>query len=246
MKRFNLKIFILLFLVGLVACGKETTTVNNNSSDSSSSGNGSGSGTGSGSSGSCPTGRTGNEAGVATDGQTINYYKIPFENVVMHGAPDGVIVFNSQYHLPANYQNLMKSDSRFNLRIIPKEISKGTIDSQGNECKKIGADWPFTILDLKVVVRSASGSAGDGQEYVFNNVPINCASEVAEFDASMIPTNDPLVIEIMNAKNDQDCLEDQAKGNGRTSYCPTHTIGSSECYGLEIQFSTDTTKDIPH
>ena len=82
------------------------------------------------STGNCAYG-TGNESGISDSGQTIEYYKINSPAVVAHGANYGTIVFNSATDLPASYnQNIFFTDSRFNLRVIPK-YQRGGTDSKG-------------------------------------------------------------------------------------------------------------------
>lgn len=253
MRILNLKLLTtLLLIIGLSGCGQETTTVNNNTSSSDSTGNGnsSGSGSGSGSSDSCPYG-TGNEAGVQNGNYTTQeYHTIPYEEVVMKGAPIGTVTFDSQTDLSPVYQSKLVSDDRFNIRIIPRRVSKGTKVSNsnaggGDTCNQIAADWPFTKLSVKFEISSYELGKSTTRVINFENVPLNCASQVYSVD--LPPTQNPAVIKISNAMNDQDCLEDAANpGNDRTSNCPMTRVGDLECYGLDIQVATDETLDIPH
>ncbi len=237
----SLKFFVLLFMTqAIVSCGQDSSS----SSSSSTSGNTSTTTTTTttGSSSSCSNG-TGSEAGISTNGQTTNYYTLPSYDVIMHGAPQGQVVFNSQLHLSGYNENIFKTDSRFNLRVIPRQIGKGT-DSKGNACTKQQAAQEFSLINVGIIVRAASGTSGVGSYHFFEDIPVDCASEVFEF--SVPATSDPLVIEVLNVTNDQDCLEDQSRGITSGRNCPYTEVGSMECYALDIQFSTDSTKDIPH
>ena len=241
MKKIKLK-FLMALLIGasLVSCGKESTTVNNNttSGDSDSS---TGTSTGTGTSGSCAAGRTGEEEGISTDGQSINYYTIPYHDVIMHGATAGNVVFNTQLDLSGYNENIFKTDGRFNLRVIPRQIGKGT-DSRGNTCTKQKAAQEFSMMNVGIRVRASNASTGYFN--LFRDIPVDCASEVHEFEIPV--TSYPLVIEVLDVTNDQDCLEDQSRGITSGRNCPYTEVGSMECFALEIQFSTDNTKDIPH
>lgn len=241
MKNTSLKLF-LTFLVatGISSCGKESSSSTTSTSDTSTS-----TGTGSGSSSPTCSFGTGDEEGISTHGQSTEYYTLPYHDVIMHGAAAGVVTFNSQLHLSGYNKNIFLTDSRFNLRVVPRMIGKGT-DSKGNACtKQIGAR-EFTKINVGIVVRAANGTSGVGSYHFFEDIPVGCASEVFEFGPSIPATNDPLVIEVLNTTNDQDCLEDQSRGITSGRNCPYTQVGTDECYALDIQFSTDTTKDIPH
>ncbi len=242
MKNTSLKLFLIfLIATAISSCGKDSSSSSNTTSDTSTSPS-TGDGSGTPTTPSCSFG-TGNEAGISTHGQSTDYYTLPYHDVIMHGAPAGVVTFNSQLHLSGYNENIFKTDSRFNLRVVPHMIGKGT-DSKGNTCtKQIGAR-EFTKINVGIVVRAASGTSGVGSYHFFEDIPVGCASEVFEF--SVPATSDPLVIEVLNTTNDQDCLEDQSRGITSGRNCPYTQVGADECYALDIQFSTDTTKDIPH
>lgn len=245
MKNVTQKFFLTILLATLMTgCGKESSsTATNTSTSGTNPSTGSGdTGTGSGTPASCPWG-TGSEAGISTNGQSTDYYTIPYHDVIMHGASTGVVTFNSQLNLSGYNGSIFKTDSRFHLRVIPHNIGKGT-DSKGNTCTKQAAAQVFSKMNVGIVVRAANGTSGVGSYHFFQDIPIDCASQVFEFDVPA--TSDPLVIEVLNTTDDQDCLEDQSRGITSGRNCPYTEKGSLECYALDIQFATDTTKDIPH
>ncbi len=242
MKKISFKLFLIFLMASAItSCGKDSSSSSTTSSTGTNTSTTTGD-TGTSTTPTCSFG-TGNESGISTNGQSTDYYTLPYHDVIMHGAAAGVVTFNSRLHLSGYNENIFKTDSRFNLRVVPHMIGKGT-DSKGNACtKQIGAR-EFTKINVGIVVRAASGTSGVGSYHFFEDIPVGCASEVFEFD---IPaTSDPLVIEVLNTTNDQDCLEDQSRGITSGRNCPYTQVGSDECYALDIQFSTDTTKDIPH
>jgi hypothetical protein len=240
MNRTHLKILTPFILLGVLAsCGKDKSSSPNNTATNTTPSTNT---VTPDDSAKCNFG-TGDEDGVSTNGQTTDYYTLPSHDVIMHGAAPGVVVFNSQLDLSGYNENIFKTDGRMNIRVIPRMIGKGT-DSRGNTCTKQMAAQEFTKMNIGIVVRAASGTSGVGDYHFFEDVPVGCASEVHEFDVPA--TSDPLVIEVLNVTNDQDCLEDQSRSITSGRNCPYTDVGSMECYALDIQFSTDTTKDIPH
>ena len=241
MKNVSLKFLALLIMAGLISsCGQDSSSSSSSTNNSSSSNTSTDTTT---PTVTCSNG-TGDEPGISTHGQTTNYYTLPSYDVIMHGAEQGKVVFNSQLHLSGYNKNIFKTDSRFNLRVIPRQIGKGT-DSKGNACTKQQAAQEFSMMNVGILIRSASSASGVGPNYhYFQDIPVDCASEVYEFDVPA--TSDALVIEVLNVTNDQDCLEDQSRGITSGRNCPYTEVGVMECYALDIQFSTDSTKDIPH
>ena len=197
-------------------------------------------------SGNCSYG-TGNEQGLVTAGQTIDYYKINNPPIVAHGAGDGAIVWSSETDLPGSYnQNIFYTNAKFNLRVIPRRQYYGT-DSKGVSCAY--QPRPYTKLQVGVVVRRREDPPGVGAYYLFDNVNLDCASQVHEFS---VPTNTafPLVVEVKNVKWDWSCQSYINQGFTESylqsiGYCPFDNVWLTECYSLEVQFATDTTKDIP-
>jgi hypothetical protein len=185
---------------------------------------------------------SGTEPGVADSGQTINYYKLNSPYIIAHGANQGNIVFSTESNLPANYnQNIFFSDSRFNVRVIPRYQNKGT-DSMGVPCAY--NPQPFTKMNIGIVLRSRQSSPGVGDYHRFSDVQVDCPSKIHEFQVPS--TSDPLVVEVMNVQWDWSCKSYEQQGYPNVpGVCPYDNVWQTECYALEVQFSTDTTKDIP-
>ena len=181
-------------------------------------------------------------SGIADSGQTIDYYKLNNPPVIAHGAVGGTIVWSSETDLPVSYnQNIFYSDSRFNVRVIPKLQNKG-VDSRGVSCAYY--PQPFEKMNIGIVLRTRSSSPGVGEYYQFKDVDVNCPSKVREF--SVPATSDPLIIEVMNVEWDWSCKSYANQGFPNVpGACPYSYVWLTECYQLEIQFSTDTTKDLP-
>lgn len=244
-------LFITCLLFTISSCTKKTSSKKSNTSSSTttllppvnSNTGGSGS-SGSGSNitpGQCNG--TGNEQGIADSGQTINYYKINNPPIVSHGKGDGIVVWSSETDLPLGYsQSMLYTDARLNVRIIPRRQHYGT-DSKGVECRYL--PQPYGKLQVGVSVRRKEDAAGTGQYHLFDDVAVDCASKVHEFQVPS-NTNYPLVIEVKNVKWDWSCKDYENQGYSNVpGVCPWDNVWSTECYQLELQFSTDTTKDIP-
>lgn len=182
-----------------------------------------------------------NAAGIADAGQTIEYYKINQPPVVAHGKDEGVVVWNSVSNMPAGVsQNILYTDARINVRVVPKKQSFGT-DSMGIACQYY--PQPYTKLQVGVRVRKQEASVGD--YYLFDNVPVDCPSATRQFQ---VPegTSLPLVIEVMNIKWDWSCQSYANQGYPNVpGVCPWDRVWLTECVGVELQFSTDSTKDLP-
>lgn len=225
--------------------GNSTDPITGTTSGSTTGSSTSGSTSGGGSS-SCPYG-SGYEPGVADSGQTFEYYKLNSPPVVAHGADGGEIVFSSASDLPSNYnQNIFFSDSRFNVRVIPR-YQRGGTDSKGRSCDYY-SPRPFKKMNIEIVVRSRQSSPGVGDTYKFRDVPVDCPSRVREFQVPA--TSDPLIIEVRNVEWDYSCEDYIQQGFDRAylenlGFCPYDRVWTTECYQLEVQFSTDTTKDLP-
>jgi hypothetical protein len=191
--------------------------------------------------GSCANGSP-DASGIADSGQSIDYYKLNNPPVIAHGAVGGTIVWSSDTDLPSSYnQNIFYSDSRLNVRVIPKFQNKG-VDSRGVTCAYY--PQPFEKMNIGINIRRQSSSPGVGEYYQFQDVDVNCPSKVREF--SVPATSDPLIVEVMNVEWDWSCKSYANQGYPNVpGACPYSYVWLTECYKLEIQFSTDTTKDLP-
>jgi len=182
-----------------------------------------------------------NAAGVADAGQTIEYYKINQPFIVTHGTGEGIVVWNSIDDMPSGVsQNILYTDARINVRVVPHWVNGGT-DKNGNPCQY--QPQPYTKLQVGVRIRKQESSVGDF--YTFTDVSPECPSATREFQ---VPegTNFPLVIEVMNIKWDFSCIDYANRGYPNyPGYCPYAQVWPTECIGVEVQFSTDSTKDLP-
>lgn len=217
-------------------------------------GTGSGSGTGGGGTGDYPYGDgyppdsismgesygNGNEPGIADAGQTVNYYKLNNPPIVVHGAGTGTVVWSSESDLPSGIDPyILQTDSRLNVRVIPRVQSYG-VDSRGNNC----AYDAMAYTKLNVGVRVRKQGTGSGDYYQFQNIRVNGASKVHEF--SVPASSNPLVIDILNVEWDYECIYYALDGYHNYPYsCPFANVWQYDCVSFDLQFSTDDTKDIP-
>jgi len=179
--------------------------------------------------------------GVADAGQTIEYYKINQPPIVAHGTGEGIVVWSSVTNMPAGVsQNILYTDARINVRVVPRRQSFGN-DSMGVPCQYY--PQPYQKLQVGVRVRKQEASVGD--YYLFDNVPTDCPSATRHFQ---VPegTSLPLAIEVMNIKWDYSCTDYANRGYPNVpGVCPWDRVWPTECVGVELQFSTDSTKDLP-
>lgn len=217
-------------------------------------GTGTGTGTGSGSYGDYPYGDgyppdsitmgesygNGEEPGVADAGQTVNYYKLNNPPIVVHGAGTGTVVWSSETDLTSGIDPyIFRTDSRMNIRVIPRVQSNG-VDGRGNNCN-YGA-LAYTKLNVGVRVRKQGSASGD--YYQFQNIRVNGASKTHEF--SVPASSYPLVIDILNVQWDYECIYYALDGYENYPYsCPMANVWQYDCVSFDLQFSTDDTKDIP-
>lgn len=203
-------------------------------------------GTGSGST-SCVNGSP-TEAGVVTAGQVQEYYTINNPPVVAHGAGNGTVVWSSETDLPQSYsQNMFLTNAKFNVRVVPRRQFYGT-DSRGRSCDY--APLGYTKLEVGVVLRRREDPSGVGQ-YRRLEADVNCPSQTHEFQ---VPSNTafPLVVEIKDVMWDYSYIDYTNQGysqqdleNISVFVCPWDRVWVNDCYSLEVQFSTNTTKDLP-
>ena len=255
---------VLLALVAASSCIKSSST---SSSESSSSSSSTATGSGDGSNPTTPTDPnpptdpaptyplsdysddcygTGNEAGYADANQTIEYRKIG--PIVAHGKYAGEVAWAST-SMSSNDQEAFATNSRFNLRVIPKWHGKGT-DSSGQVCKFDPIPWQKLKVGIRVRSKESveSGSNFGGELHSFE-VKKECASKVHSFN---VPNSAYApVIEVLNVEWDYNCNvyknspHFDAGSTTYAAYCDYFTYGPNDCYELEVQVSTDSTKDLP-
>jgi hypothetical protein len=183
----------------------------------------------------------GNEPGISDNGQNLEFFKINDPTVVLHGAGQGIVSWQSDTDLPSSFpQSAFITDGRFNVRVIPRIKVHGT-DSKGVQCKF--SPRPFTKLKVGMRLRRSDTDTGD--YYLFNSVDVDQPSGVHEFT---VPSNaiDPLVLEILDVQWDFSCIYYANQGFPDVEgVCEFDQVWTTECVGIEVQFSTDFTKDIP-
>lgn len=206
----------------------------------------------------------GSEPGISDGGQTTNYYTI--SNIIVHGTqnpnrhqcgnsytspqtgtttvatppncyhPD--YLWSSAVDFPSSENYVFETDSRFNLRVIPRPRPSHNSSSVKNiNCHYGNGGESYSKLQIDVCVRSATGSCNNFNTVTFPNVAVNGASKVKEFHVPV--TNQPLVVEVRDVQSDHSCV---LYGQG---YCPISSVWDTECVRFDIQFATDDTKDIP-
>jgi hypothetical protein len=267
-------LFVLLMIIGLTfGCSQKTSnssksndknnTVNVTPNNSSGGGGNNNGGGGSGNNGGggtnsctgCPYG-CGSDPGVATAGQTIDYYTIDPDQVILHGLGTGVIAWSSDTDLPSSFnQDIFYTDAKMRIRVIPRKVNSDpqspngqVYDNKGRACEFNNPGMAFTKMRIGVTIRRKEDSPGSGYYHLFDNVSVDCPSQPYSFP---IPQNSayPLVIEIKNVEWDYTCTSYLESGyytqSQLESYgvCPWARVWDKECFKLELQVATDTTKD---
>jgi hypothetical protein len=190
------------------------------------------------------TGGGGDGGGVSDGGQTIPYYKINDPPITVHGSGTGIVVWSSQTNLPAEFsQNIFLTNSRFNVRVIPRKTYYAQ-DTSGRSC--LYQPLPYTKLKVGVRLRKQSSTYGSYHEF---SADLDTPSNVYEFPVPQ-NTSDPLIVEILNVQWDYTCTYYQQQGHDPddplvSAYCPFDKVWDNDCVQIELQFSTDDTKDIP-
>lgn len=184
----------------------------------------------------------GTEIGVADAGQTQNFYTTPPIN--LHGSANNPnVVYPRWSSEDLDWpQSAFITDQRFNVRVrVRPGPSKDSLDFQGEKCKY--SNDIYGKLQVKLCVKSSSASSCTGENYqVFNDIPVNQVSKVRRFNVPA--TDQPLVVEIHDIQWEHDCIDYGQRGSShQTGYCPWAPVWSTQCVQLEIQFSTDYTKD---
>ncbi len=179
-----------------------------------------------------------NNAGVGT--QSIEYYRLP--NIVGHGIGSNGLVWSSQT-VPAlqgaNLQDIFYTDSRLKIRpLVYPSPGKGT-DSYGNECRF--SALPYTKLRFKVGVKAANATAYY-ETFTFDSVGANNCAAPHSFNVP--PTNGPVVVEVLDVQWDYTCHYYTSQGVSSTNdFCPWDYVWVNDCFEIQLQMSTDYTKD---
>ncbi len=170
----------------------------------------------------------------------LEYHKVG--PITLHGAKAGHVVWSSS-HFPSQInQQIFRSEDRFNLRVVVREPpKKGTFDSNGSKCSLHPV--AYQSLQIGVILRTHEGSPGRGEYHFFEEIPVGCASRVHQF--SVPRSSYPLVVEIKNVEWDWSCEYYSQQGYNTENFCPFAPVWANDCVQIELQFSTDGTKDLP-
>ena len=144
------------------------------------------------------------------------------------------------------YLDTLRTDGRYNMRILALSSPGKTADEYGNACVNLAR--PYTKLRMKIRIR-AIGS-GFTQDHTFISSVGSC-SEVYEF--SVPATVNPIDVEVLSVNWDYDCIQYLQRGCGSNENdpgcagaCPYRFVNERSCYSMQIQLATSYTKDIPH
>ncbi len=252
----HLKTTLLLSLIALAAygCGKTTTTNTKKSSSSSSS------------SSSTPT-----DSGVDPDPSTVEgcpgvyrsgasrcYFteipKLIFSGTSTSAQPlvpvNNVQIWSSATGLPSTFSpNNLATDATFKVRIKPTTISSGS-SQQGKQCSGPMA-YNWTRLKVYFMLRRQ----GDSLTTIYEtSASVNTYSPKLALPV-ISGTTAPYILEVMGVESDHRCNaaygslstnEKTACTNGTFwGTIPLNQGGPTSCVALNIEFSTDTTYDLP-
>lgn len=243
---------IVLATLTMTSCLKKTTSTRSSDSTSSSS-NQTNTGTSDGSNnfngnnpGTATGGNNPDQPGVSDAGQTTDYYTL--SNITVKGRADQANqtfpFWSSITNFPASDRHIFSTDSRFNLRVVARPgPSRYNTAVDGTSCEFHALN--YEKLQLDVCVRSVNGSCNVSNTYTFQNVPVNQASNARRFSVPQA-TNEPLVVEVKDVQWDYNCKTYGYPTSGSGSvFCPVSPVGHRDCVRFDLQFSTDTTKDLP-
>jgi hypothetical protein len=251
-----LNCLLALFLVSAIGCAeKKSSKKSTNTTDTTTTsptsnttiidtGNGSGSN----------SGNDPDAPGIDDGNQTEDYYTLAnikvhgrahftaYNSVLNPGSPDYMtnpsagVFWSSESGISAADQGIFLTNSRFNVRIVPRPVEYGSsvMDWSGDSANRCYRASSYSKLKLTICVRKESG--GCIYQHTFD-AEVNKASNVKEFNFPNSP--DPLIVEVLNAESDYNCEL------GNNSYCPYGGHDHPACMKFDIQFSTDQTKDLP-
>ncbi len=247
MKNYRTISIVILMMSALGACSPKTTNSNPaatvtgtlpTTTNPVTGGTGTGTGTGTG------AGSTGCD-GVARAGATQCYYKnIP--TVMASGGAYGSTWWSSTQFIASsgNSPNQFSTDATFNVRIIPRSPVANALSTFGRTCS------PFMMYatKLKVQLMLHKNGVSVGEVATLTST-LDAPSNVWRFTVPVSTT--PLVLEVVNVLSDSRCTSNYGSA---PSSCKTNpyldipingTTWPTECVGFDIQYSTDTTYDLP-
>lgn len=172
-------------------------------------------------------------------------------NVIGHGNSTGVSW--SSYNDPrysSSYTNTQDSifvtDAKFDLRVVAKSPpGQGIIDSLGEMCNFSGL--PFSKIKFNISIRDVFSSSPFHTQTV--ELDVEKCSPILNLAQHLPQITEPIILEISDVKTDYPCAmfppgtsEYNQLNCGTNQFQP---LSNSECFELELQLSTDETKDLP-
>jgi len=198
------------------------------------------------------------EPGISDGNQTDDY--ITLANIKVHGrahfiddtgynsswntpnpdymtSPSASVFWSSSSGISSSDQGVFKTNSRFNVRIVPRRAEYGSsvMDWSGKTDNRCFRHSAYEALQLTICVRRQDG--GCLYQHTFD-ANVDSASKVKEFNFP--DTAEPLVVEVLNVQSDYNC-----NSSSNSGYCPYGGHDHPACVKFDIQFSTDQTKDLP-
>ena len=183
--------------------------------------------------------------GVVRDGVTHCYYK-NISTLFASGGNLGQSWWSSTSFIASsgNSPNQFSTDATFNVRIIPRAPVANATSTFGKTCS------PYrmyaTKLQVQLMLHKNGVSVG---EVATLNSTIGSPSNVWHF-TNLPRTSDPLILEVVNVQSDSRCTGfygEKPSSCTSTPYLdiPINTTGPTECVAFDIQYSTDSTYDLP-
>lgn len=186
--------------------------------------------------------------GIPRAGVSQCYYSnIP--TVMASGGKYGTTWWSSTQFIAStgNSPNQFATDATFNVRIIPRSPVANALSTFGRTCSPYL--MPATKVQVTLMLHQSGVSVG--QTATLSST-IGAPSAVYHFQNLPVTTS-PLVLEVVNVQSDSRCVASGPYGTPPSS-CTTSpfldipingTTWPTECVGFDIQYSTDTTYDLP-
>ncbi|MDD4972830.1 MAG: hypothetical protein PHY93_00685 [Bacteriovorax sp.] len=187
--------------------------------------------------------------GVYRAGANRCYYKnIP--TVLASGGIYGQTWWSSTTNFLSNYPAIdpsqFSTDATFNIRIIPRYPTANAFSTFNKQCSS--ARMYATKLKVQFILHESGTALGNDIATLTST--INTPSKVYHFTPPS--SSGPLVLEVVNVESDSSCSP--FYGTNYPAKCatsdpylpiPINAGGKTECVAFDIQYSTDSTYDVP-
>jgi len=190
----------------------------------------------------------------SNSGYLPEYRRIP---VIGHGNPGGLswssyddLRFQSTYQSGNTQNSIFVSDAKFDLRIVVKNVpSRGIEDSLGRKCNY--ENHPFSKIKFNLGIRDNFHSNN------FNTIPFEldvgkCTRiyHLSDYLPNTHSVDQPIILDISGFQTNATCVMYEPGSIGyEGNYCgsnPYRSLPDLDCFEIELQLSTDTTKDLPY